>query len=617
MVKPGRERNEAGLHIKEMQAFNDMIFRNMSSGLIVMDMGGVIEKYNPATLDILHCPPDTDFIGRSIKDIHPALEAFLRVGDSPHKLLELVFPVSSHGQSIMLGYASSYLTGPAGERQGIITLFRDLMEIKKAEEQVRQREETLRALLNAITERMLLTDTAGVILAANEVFAKSVGKRLDLLIGTCVWDHLPQEVVTNRAPYVDKLVRTKEKVIFEDVRQGRYLESVLYPVLNAQGQIEFVATFSKDITESKMAGLALDKKQEETLFLKNMLEKVMDSMMTGLLVTDAAGRISLINRTAMEILETVGEKCLGKPIEFVSPDLAVFKKALPPKNSEYEILIRLSEDNEKYIGFTSTIFHWARGEDGVIIVFKDLTDVKQMREELKIKEKLATVNEISKSIAHEVRNPLFSISASLQILERDFKRAQESNNTQGKATLKLFEILYQETERIDRLLKTLSMIGKSQVLNFMPVNLLELIEFVVQENQGLIAEKHLRVKRNFSKDFPVISLDRDKMVQVIANLLLNAIAFSPNGGEIELVLERESIDSTIKFSIGDEGPGIPIENREKIFAPFFTTRKVGSGLGLFITSQIMELHGGSISTKNKKNRGVVFSFTLPYNPSEN
>ena len=594
----------------DIRDFNERIIENMGSGLMVMDNQGLITKYNQIALSMLGLPPDKDLTGRPITDIHPALAAFKTVPDSYRTLTRLEYPARP-GRMILLGFVSGYLPDNEGKPQGIVTLFRDLTDWKEHEERLSRSEATLRALMNATTERMLLTDINGVLLAANQVFAETVGKNLDELIGNCVWRYFSPEVVSARKIHVDKMVETGQAVCFEDTRNGRHLESCMYPILDSRGQVELVATFSRDVTEARLAAMNLEKQQEETLILKDMMQNVMDNMMTGLLVTDTAGNISLINRSALEILDITEEKCLGKPIESISADLVVFREAVPPKASGHEVLARLAKGQSKPLGFSSTPFLEINGKKGVITVFKDLTEIQEMQKVLKVKERLATIGEFSRNIAHEIKNPLFSISASLQTLERNVKRFTEVKNSGNDPTFKLFDILYAETERINRLLDTLSQMGRNQHLCLERVNLEDLLEFVLMENTGLIAEKNLRVNRYFSKTMKRIRADRDKIIQIISNLLLNAIAFSPAGGEITLSLQNGTSGSTIEFSVGDAGPGIAENDLEAIFEPFFSTRPDGSGLGLAITRWIVELHGGTIFAKNKKTRGALFIVTLP------
>jgi PAS domain S-box-containing protein len=594
----------------DIRAFNDLIIENMGSGLMVIDNRGIITRYNQVALSMLGLPLDKDLTGLPITKIHPALEAFKTVSDSYRTLVEMVYPLAS-GQKIHLGFISRNLLDRNGKRQGIVTLFRDLSELKENQEKLSRNGATLRALMNATTERMLLTDIDGNILAVNQVFAETVGKSPDELIGNCVWNLFSTEVVRARKIHVDKMVETGRAVCFEDTRNGRYLESCMYPILDSRGQVELVATFSRDVTEARLAAINLEKKQEETLILKDMLQNVMDNMMTGLLVTDTAGNISLINRSALETLEITENECLDKPIESISADLAVFKEALPPKASGHEAMVRLANGKQKPLGFSSTPFLEINGKNGVITIFRDLTEIKEIQKVLKAKERLATIGEFSRNIAHEIKNPLFSISASLQTLERNMKRFAEANNSGNDPTAKLFGILYAETERINRLLDTLSRMGRNQHLCLEPVNLEELIEFVLMENTGLIAKKKIRINRYFSKTVKRIRADRDKMIQIISNLLLNAIAFSPSGGEITLSLQNGSPGSTVEFCVGDAGPGIAENDLQNIFEPFFSTRPEGSGLGLAITRWIVEIHGGTIFAKNKKTRGALFIVTLP------
>ncbi len=612
LKKTTEERKHYLSRLYELQEFNERVIENMGSGLIIMDLDENILGINQAGLDILRIPLASEVTGNNIKDIHPVLEAFLEVEEGLASSQEIEYPVSEE-LSIHLGFSSSYLRAQDGKNEGIITIFRDLTARKKAENDLRKSGETLRALMNAITERIVLHKPDGTILACNETFARSLDKSPEELKGSCIWDYFSSEVAEQRKAYLDKLMSTKESLNFEDMCGGRYLESTAYPVFNERGEIESIALFSRDVTDTKLAEMSLYKEQAETLRLKGLLKSVMDNMMTGLMVTDNDGKIMMINRSALEILGVTEEETLERPIEELSPNLSIFREQVSPSGIGQEVSVTTADGLEVPLGFTSTRLLDPEGREiGVVTVFKDLTEVKESQRQLRVKEKLATIGEVSGAIAHEIKNPLFSISASIQTLERDVKKPGKTNTGISEdAAARLFSILYKETERINRLIKSLSLIGKGQELKPEEICPAELVEFVVGSNKGLISQKGLTVDKDFPEQLPLLQADRDKLLQVIENLFLNAVAFSPAGGVISLSISLLSRGSLLEITIGDQGPGIPEENLERVFDLFFSTRQGGSGFGLAISRKLIELHGGTIIAKNKQGGGSLFSVTIP------
>lgn len=609
--KIGERRGEGGAHLVSKYIFSEQSIENIGEGIIIMDLAGTILKINKTALDILKIAPETNVEGIAISSINPLLATFYKMGSSSGCLIKLSIPDAT--RPLAIEYTSNYLEGQPGKSKNILTLFRDLTPTKEAMVKLQKNEETLQALMDTTTERMILTDISGKILATNAFFSKSIGQSVNDLIGKCIWDYLPTEVANSRKYYVDELKKTKSQVYFKDARNGKILDTSLYPIIDADGEVEKVAVFSRDITEQILSRWQLEKEQEETLLLKNMLKSVMDNMMTGLVVTAPSGDILLINKSAQKILGTTEKDCIKKPIQFLSEDLQAFTKVLPYETFGREISVRLADGSIKPLGFTSShLGDSSQYKTGVITVFKDLTEIYTIQKELKEKERLATVGEIARHIAHEIKNPIFSISASLQTLERNLKRSGDNGPEEEKDNhLKLLGILYQETQRINRLLNTLSLMGKNQTVLSEEFFLDELIDFIILENSAAISQKKLRVTRYFSSQRPIVKADRDKVLQVLNNIILNAISFSPEKGALTISFYYCRKSTTVRFNIGDEGPGIPQENLEKIFTPFFTTRQDGTGLGLTISKKIIEMHGGTIIARNKMAGGAVFSITMP------
>ncbi len=370
------------------------------------------------------------------------------------------------------------------------------------------------------------------------------------------------------------------------------------------GQAVGILGVTRDITERMRAEEILQKEQAETLRLKTFLENVMNSMLTGLLVTDGSGKIMIINRIGQEILGTTEREAVGRPIEKLSPDLTILRKIVAPADLAQEAMVTLSDERVIPLGFTSNILRDANGrEAGVLTVFKDLTEIKELRNELRAKEKLATMGEVAGGIAHEIRNPLFAISSGIQILESELRLDDEQKKT--------LNIIFEETMRVDRLIKQLLDFTARQELKRTSLQITTLINEVISLNRGLLQPKDIKIRKSLSEDMPPLNGDRDRIIQVLVNLLQNAIDVSRRGDTIEIICDIDEDGQYAVIQVKDNGPGIPKEQRERVFDLFFTTKKGNSGMGLAIAKKILLEHGGDIRVGPRKERGATFVVEIP------
>jgi len=370
------------------------------------------------------------------------------------------------------------------------------------------------------------------------------------------------------------------------------------------GQAVGILGVTRDITERMRAEEILQKEQAETLRLKTFLENVMNSMLTGLLVTDGSGKIMIINRIGQEILGTTEREAVGRPIEKLSPDLTILRKIVAPADLAQEAMVTLSDERVIPLGFTSNILRDANGrEAGVLTVFKDLTEIKELRNELRAKEKLATMGEVAGGIAHEIRNPLFAISSGIQILESELRLDDEQKKT--------LNIIFEETMRVDRLIKQLLDFTARQELKRTSLQITTLINEVISLNRGLLQPKNIKIRKSLSEDMPPLNGDRDRIIQVLVNLLQNAIDVSRRGDTVEIICDIDEDGQYAVIQVKDNGPGIPKEQRERVFDLFFTTKKGNSGMGLAIAKKILLEHGGDIRVGPRKERGATFVVELP------
>jgi signal transduction histidine kinase len=210
------------------------------------------------------------------------------------------------------------------------------------------------------------------------------------------------------------------------------------------------------------------------------------------------------------------------------------------------------------------------------------------------------MGEVVARVAHEMRNPLFGITAAAQILAMEV----QLNPSQKE----LMDSLFQEAKRMNNLVEELLDCSKEIKLNKKPVDIIKIMNETIGFNEVFLLEKHLTVEKNFPSEI-VYNADPERLKQVFLNLFKNSIDASPPGGSINFSLHQD--DSNITVSICDAGMGIPENIMEKILDVFFTTKKSGTGLGLYICKKIVDAHGGTLSFANNEPSGVTFSVSLP------
>jgi signal transduction histidine kinase len=252
-----------------------------------------------------------------------------------------------------------------------------------------------------------------------------------------------------------------------------------------------------------------------------------------------------------------------------------------------------------------------RGEKiGKIVVFRDLTNVYKIQEEILRMDRLVSLGKLASGIAHELRNPLAGIKTTAQALGEEMSEDDSRREYLNRIT--------KEIDRLNDLLKTFFSFAKPQNLNLVHYYIKDIINEIIPFLIKEIADKGIRFIETYHPQLPKIQVDKTQMHQVFLNLFLNAIQAMPTGGELKI--EANPILSTsaegfkqnfIKVVISDTGRGIPPHIVHKIFDPFFTTKPKGVGLGLSITYQIIKKHGGTIKVESQWEKGTSFIINLP------
>jgi two-component system sensor histidine kinase PilS (NtrC family) len=340
----------------------------------------------------------------------------------------------------------------------------------------------------------------------------------------------------------------------------------------------------------------LARKDSDLADLTLFNREVIENTPSGLLTTDAAGTIILFNKAAEDITGLAREDAVGRSLRSVFP---IVKSLHVIRRSEASVTL---QGRKKIIGLSiSAIPDIKNGEKGFIVIFQDLTEMKRMSEEIKRKEKLAAVGELSGKIAHEIKNPLASLKGSMEMLRE--------SNLEEEQKERLMRIAVKEMDRLNGILNDFLSYSKPRSLEFERFDLHEALSETLEmlNNRGAVG---VTFHTGFQDPLPV-NADEQRLQQVFWNLGINAIDAMPEGGELQVNTSVANGGVEIRFK--DTGSGISKDVLSNIFFPFFTTKRNGTGLGLSIAYRVVEDHGGSIAVESRPGEGTEFTITLPRN----
>lgn len=356
----------------------------------------------------------------------------------------------------------------------------------------------------------------------------------------------------------------------------------------------------------------VEEAQETTESERRRLNSVLTHMTDGVIATDRRGIIVIINDKAMEMLNISQEMALGVSILKV---LKIDKEYTLRKLLENEDVISLDFSTEEMLVTLRGEFTLIQREtgfiSGIVCVLHDVTKQEKIENERK---------EFVSNVSHELRTPLTSMRSYLEaLLDGAWKDPEIAPQ--------FLQVTQEETDRMIRMIKDLldlsRMDSNKETLDLEYLNVNELFEHVIRRFEMMIQSsdksmKKFSIKREFTKSKLWVEVDADKMIQVLDNIMNNAIKYSPDGGTITCGLV-ETNDSVV-FSISDEGLGIPKRDLANVFDRFFRVDKArarsmgGTGLGLAISKEVVQKHKGKIWVESMEGKGTTFYISLPYLP---
>ncbi len=392
----------------------------------------------------------------------------------------------------------------------------------------------------------------------------------------------------------------------KEVSRGNLSVQVDEPASDELGTL--IDSFNQMITDLKDSQTHIAEKTSELENRKRYIETVLNNVATGVITLDAEGEITTINPSARQMLALGEETLIGQSVHAVLGDIKYteilnlidwgMKNRL--RLSDKEITI-VADGQPTTLALALSPLPMADGQySGMIVVFDDLTQLIKAQ-------KIATWKDVAQRVAHEINNPLTPIQLSAERIIKTLKK-----NDQGATSIieEGARTIIQETRAIKSMVDEFSNFARMPKVQLKSCDLRALVEETISLFSGIYAQ--VDVRSELAADLPAsVSLDAEQMKRVLINIFDNAIEAMNKKGRITIQASYEKTRQRVQITISDTGPGVSVEDRSKLFLPYFSTKKKGTGLGLAIVSQIVREHNGSIHVENNQPTGAKFIIQLP------
>ena len=374
-----------------------------------------------------------------------------------------------------------------------------------------------------------------------------------------------------------------------------------------------VALLAGSLAEGlRSAGAQLEDASHQIEDLRAFNEYVIDSLLSGLVTTDAACRVLTLNRAAAAITGVTADQAIGRDIGEVLQLPPQFRARLDAFGDTGSVRIdlqyRTSDGRLLDIGMTATTMAVPTGGTGYLFTFQDVTDMKRLERHARLQQRLAAVGEMAAGIAHEIRNPLASMSGSIQVLRQELPLSEEQ--------AQLMDIVLRESERLNDTIRSFLAYARPQrfVVARLDVSKVMQDTALLLRNSPDVREGHV-VDVDVPQEPVWFEADEHQIKQIVWNLATNGLRAMSKGGHLRLSVatdySTDLLSADVVLSVQDQGCGIPAEELDGIFQPFRSSFEKGTGLGLAIVHRIVTDYNGVIQVSSDVGVGTTVKVLLP------
>jgi len=617
----------ASQELRESEARASRVLQSIGDAVIVTDADIRVLRMNPVAEQLTGWTAD-EAKGKPLSHVfHIVNETTRQPVESPAdkvKLTGSIVGLANHtvliakdGRNTAIDDSGAPILDDNGDLSGIVLVFRDIEEKRTAERERDRITDRLSQVLDATTDAIVGVDRNWVMTYLNPKATELYAAQQQVL-GRSIWEAFP-DAVYEGSPYVEHYNRAMNEKISSGF-DAYYPEPLnLWLHIDVYPTPEGIVTFSRDVTEERTARQELKEKSEQAERQRAEIESVYRTAPIGLALFDTTDfRYLRLNDRQAEFFALKPEQIVGRTLTEMAPIgglKELFEQVLqgePVVNFplEGELLNRPGEHR-----YWTVSYYPVLAADGTVqaITAASLEITQQKKAELALiqSEKLAVVGRLAASIAHEINNPLESVTNLLYLAEQSADLAETKTYVQtAERELRRVSVIANQTLRFHKQSSSPQEISGAQ-----------LISSVVSMFQSRIVNAGIDVEERVHADRPVRCFEGE-IRQVLSNLVSNAIdAMHPRSGGRLLLRSRVGRDWTtnrpgLVITVADTGSGIPASTRARIFQPFYTTKGInGTGLGLWVSSEIIDRHHGTLhlrSNEKQGHSGTVFTMFLPF-----
>lgn len=605
------------------------LIASSSDAIVVSDLKGQALIFNKAAQEI------TGYSAEEMLDHRTRITAFMVPGerdrimavldggteDDPRWVVsEETKIIAKDGTVIPISLSVSYLYSD-GKPVAAIGIFRDLRPLKEVENRLRESEKKYRMLVEKTADGIFVYQDHSF-KYTNPAFRELLGYTEDELKTMGLKDIVRPELAELIEMRYDKRIRG-EKVpdqyeIALRSKDGRWRAFEITPsVIEYEGR-PATQNVIRDITEKREAQKAL--RASEARY-----RATVEHTGTAMMVIDEDYNIVFANRQMERLSGYTKDEIVGRMrwTQLVHPDdvermkgySRARRQGLHDVPSQYEFRF---VDREKRVRDAFLTIGMIPGTSQSIVSIMDITQIKQMQRELEHARRMAALGEMSAHVAHEVRNPLQKIKTGVELLSSTLHLDERQRRQ--------FEGVKEGVENLEKFVTQILDWTRSGEIKPRPHRISNIVDGIVFNMAEDLERRGIRVETDYDQDADSPEVDGIQMRQVFVNLLENAIDAMPSGGTIRVVTKRvrddalaaegDPLGDALEIRVEDTGPGIPEEERIKVFHPFYTKKAKGTGLGLALVKKVVDMHRGRVEARPAPGGGAAFVILVPYSQRE-
>ncbi|MFZ5432963.1 MAG: two-component system sensor histidine kinase NtrB, partial [Calditrichota bacterium] len=391
----------------------------------------------------------------------------------------------------------------------------------------------------------------------------------------------------------------------------------LLDVLLTHGALHLQAQRLRDELKKRAAELELrvHERTRDLRLSEERFSRLVNSTTDIVYVTDENDKLTFLNEAFTKTLGYVRENYIGRALKRLLEELTtenpINHRALQElaqlagEHTLHHVEVLTRQGDKRTLEINRTIVRQGGIVTGTQGIIRDITEHRVLLQQLVASERLAATGRLAAGIAHEINNPLQGLSSQIKTID---ERAKKKENISENV-----ELLQDGIDRIRHIVRSLLDLHRSPSATHAPVQMNELVQKVNALMGQQIRERNVTVAVDLAKNLPLVLASPPEVQQVLINLILNALDAMPDGGD--LTIKTRVSENSVQISVRDNGIGIAAEHLPQLFEPFFTFKPAGSGtgLGLYLSKNIMDLHNGKISVESEKGKGACFTLTFPRN----